>query len=725
LVRLALLELLGRSYEYKLTLISAPTGYGKTTILAQWWRAEAAGLSFAWVSLDEQDNDPVRMWKHILESLREAIPEVDFRANVLVGMSAVGQNLVVTTLPMLINELANLPHRVVLVLDDYQFVTEDRCHESVAVLLEHLPENVHLVLASRSDPPLPLGRLRARGELNEIRDEQLAFSEEEAACLLNEKMGLGIDSDDLRLLLESTEGWPAGIYLAALSMQNREDNHTFVESYGGSDRYIVELLAEQVLTRLPEEVRDFLLRTSVLRRMNGPLCDEVVNTGGSGKLLRELAHANLFIVPLDERGEWYRYHQLFSDFLFYELESTSPELVPILHGRASAWLEGAGYFDDAIRHAIAAKDHERGRLLIARHWFGYMLAGQMATVERWLEALPKESSTHDAALLLMRAWISALSGRIEEAERLLALAEGIPHEKPLPDGTASVEAGANLVRAVFGLGGIKSTVKAARRAAGLEGEQLSPRTPLLYHALGTGLYLSGEPTQAQKRLEEALELTDSGKPLLRMASLYFLSLIAADEGRLEEAESLASELRTVVTRSGLQGIPQASLVLLAHGHVLARRADLTEAQTLLESGLSARRRLPNMSPWPALIGLLDLAQVYFARGDRGGTRQALVEARTILEPFGDDTGVFTELLEHQQRKFHSSRRRNGSLNGELTGRELKVLELISEALSTRQIAERLYVAPSTVKTQIKSVYHKLDVSSRKEAVEEARARGLI
>src|SRR5215207_7472200 len=259
-----LLELLGESLHRKLTLISAPAGYGKTTLLAQWREADKDSLLFAWVSLDEQDNDPVRLGRHILEALRQAAPEEDFGTDVLVGMSVARQRFIETSGPMLINELAELSQRVVLGLDDYHCITKDDSHESVAFFAEHLPENVHLVLASRSDPPLPLGRLRARGEMNEIRDEQLAFSEEEAAYLLNETMGLDIGSDDLGLLLERTEGWPAGLYLASLSLQKREDKHSFIESFGGSNRYIVDLLGEEVLAGLSEEVREFLLKTSIL-----------------------------------------------------------------------------------------------------------------------------------------------------------------------------------------------------------------------------------------------------------------------------------------------------------------------------------------------------------------------------------------------------------------------------------------------------------------------------
>ena len=711
--------------DCKVSVISAATGYGKTTLLAHWRQVEEAKEPFAWVSLDEQDSDPIRLWRHIVEALRQVVPEEeDFGADVLVGMSAVGQRFVGITLPTLINELAELSHPVVLVLDDYQFVTEEDSHESVSFFVEHLPENVHLVISSRSDPPLPLGRLRARGEMNEIRSEQLAFSEEEAACLLNEKMGLDIGPDDLDVLLERTEGWPAAIYLASLSLQQREHQRIPTVSFGGSNRYIVDLLAEEVLASLPEDTKEFLLETSVLRRMTGPLCDAVVGRVGSAKVLRELARSNLFVVPLDEQGEWYRYHHLFSDLLLYELKSSRPELVPILHERASVWSEDERFFDSAIRHAIAATDYERAGMLIARHWYGYMAAGQMVSVERWLESLSEELTTHDAALALVRAWMYALSGQREESERFLVLVESIPYEGPLPDGTASVESGVAIIRASFGFDGVRSTVEAARRAAALEPGPTSPRAGLVRFALGAGLYLSGETSQARKPLEEALALTEDGQPLLRVVAQSFLSVVAAEEGHLEEAESRAREAGALVDRFRLSTVPQATLAPIALGFVLAKRGELEEAETALEGALSVRRELPGLSPWPTLIGLLALASVRTARGDRAGGRAALAEVRAILEA-SPDAGIIPELLERQERKLRTITQRNGHLGEELTERELDVLHLLGGELSTRQMAQSLYVAPSTIRTQVKSIYRKLGVSARGAAVEEALARGLI
>ena len=725
LVRRELLELLRDGLDAGVSVVSAPTGYGKTTLLAHWRRVEVAEVPFAWVSLDEQDDDPIRLWRHIVEAVRGALPEArEFGADVLVSMSAAREGFVEITLPTFINEIAELPYRVVLVLDDYQFVSAVDTHESVAFFVEHLPENVHLVVSGRSDPPLPLGRLRAMGELNEIRAEELAFSEEDVACLLNEKMGLGIGPDDISVLHERTEGWPAGTYLASLSLQDKEDKHAFVESFGGSNRYVVSLLGEEVLAGLDEEVRRFLLETSVLRRLTGPLCDAVTGRGGSGKHLRDLAGSNLFVVSLDEQGEWYRYHHLLSELLLYEIRSTEPELVPTLRERASEWLEGEGYFESAIRQATEAEDHERVGLLIARHWYGYAVTGHAASVERWLGSLPEGTITQDAALCLVKAWLCALFGRREECEEYLALAEGIPHEGPLPDGTASVESGVATVRAIFGFGGIGEMVDAARRADALGLDRTSPQAPLVKLGLGISWYFSGEVARSRRALEGGLRLAHDDHPVLRMSMLSCLSFIAGDEARPEEAESLAREASALVDRFGLRAIPQATWAFIALGRALAGREDLEAAQEELERAYTVRRELRGLSPWPTLVMLLALASVRTACSDRTGARAVLAEARAILEA-SPDAGVFPQLLERQERKLRARPARAGQLDEELTERELDVLRLLSGELSTRQMAQSLYVAPSTVRTQIKSIYRKLGASTRGETVEEARARGLI
>jgi LuxR family maltose regulon positive regulatory protein len=720
-------ELLARLREgsdRKLTLIEAPVGYGKTTLLNQWRRTEDPDLPFAWVTLDKQDNDPARLWKHICEALRGIAPGEQFGADALAGLGMVGTNLVETVLPALVNDLTGLPHRVVLVLDDYHYVTNSECHETVGFLIQRLPKTAHLVISTRSDPPLGLGRLRAWGEVNELRSEQLAFSEEEATSLLRERLGLGIERADIGVLLERTEGWPAGIYLASLSMRGR-DARAFVSSLRGSSRYVVDLLAEEVLAALSEEESDFMIRTSVLERMCGRLCDEVLKAEGSGALLREFGHSNLLVVPLDDGGRWYRYHRLFADFLLYELKTTHPDLVPVLHGRASAWFEREGMLEKAIEHATEAEDFERAGKLIARHWFGYVATGQTATVRAWLDALHGDFVGRTAPLAIVEAWICALRGRREETERFLTLAEAGDYRGELPDGTPSVEAGVTLVRGFFGYGGVGAWVEAAERAARTESGLASPRSALARIGLGMGRYCSGDAAGARILLEEGLGLTTSDQPLLRIAMLSFLSFAVLDEGYPNDAEALAREACALVDGFKLHGIPQAGLAPIALGRVLAKRGDLAEAQTELETGLSARRSLPAMSPWPTLVGLLALATVLIARGDRSEARTVLTEARAILERY-PDAGVFPDLLERQELKLRKGRpSTTATTDGHLTERELEVLRLLHTELSVSELGKHLYVSPSTVKSHVKSIYRKLDVSSRKGAVEQAHARRLI
>jgi LuxR family maltose regulon positive regulatory protein len=324
----------------------------------------------------------------------------------------------------------------------------------------------------------------------------------------------------------------------------------------------------------------------------------------------------------------------------------------------------------------------------------------------------------------VEAWLSALGGRREECEGFLTLAQGIPHEGPLPDGTASVESGVATLRAVFGFGGIKEMVEAARSADALGLDRTSAQAPLVKLGLGFSWYLSGNVAQARRALERGLGLTDGGHPIVRIGMLSGLSFVAGDEGHLEEAESLAREAYALVDRFRLQGIPQATLAPIALGRALAGQGKLKEAQKELESAHSARQRLPGLSPWPTLVGLLALASVRAARGDRVGGREALAETRAIVQD-NPDAGVFPELLARQERRLRVRRPRDGQLDGELTGRELDVLRLLGGELTTRQMAQSLYVAPSTVRTQVKSIYRKLGVSSRKQAVEEASSRGLI
>jgi anti-anti-sigma factor len=352
--RAGLQALLQAGLEAKLCLVDAPAGSGKTTLLTQWC-ADAAGPGrVAWVSLDEGDNDPTRFWEYVVEAFRTVEPNLGETART--ALHRRGVDIPRLVLPSLLNDLGEVGSPLVLVLDDYHLITNAICHQTLEVFLDRLPPNVHVVLSTRLDPPLSLARMRGRGELAELRVGQLQFSDEEAAALLNGSMGLGLAAEDVERLAERTEGWAAGLVLAGLSLRGRQDPSGFVAAFSGGDRHVADYLAAEVLERQPAELRAFLLRTSVLERLSGPLCDAVLETQGSAELLGALEASNLFVVSLDDRRQWYRYHQLFADLLRLQLGAREPGLVPVLHRRAAAWHQAAGHIDEAIGHASAAGD---------------------------------------------------------------------------------------------------------------------------------------------------------------------------------------------------------------------------------------------------------------------------------------------------------------------------------------------------------------------------------
>src|SRR6266702_5756581 len=352
--RRSLSERLSRGTESALTLVSAPAGFGKTTLLAEWLAVAAAdGRSVAWLSLDQRDNDPALFWTYLVAALKAAAPGAG-ALSLLQPPQPPSEAALVT----LLNDLGAISNEVVLVLDDYHVIDARDVQDGMAFLLEHLPPRIHLVIGSRADPALPLARLRGRGELVEIRAADLRFTPGEAAAYLNGVMGLVLTAADVAALEGRTEGWIAALQLAALSLQGREDTAAFIDGFAGDDRYIVDFLAEEVLQRQPEHVQHFLLQTSILDRLSGPLCDAVTGQAGGKAKLAALERANLFLVPLDDRRRWYRYHQLFADVLQAHLLDEQADNVAVLHSRASGWFERNGEPAEAIRHALAAEDFE-------------------------------------------------------------------------------------------------------------------------------------------------------------------------------------------------------------------------------------------------------------------------------------------------------------------------------------------------------------------------------
>ena len=416
-----LMEALGGALERSLILISAPAGFGKTALLADWIRRE--GKPAAWVSLDAGDNDPARFWRHAAAALDRVRPGTGERIAPLLGIPAPYSFEALVT--ALVNELASQTgeDEALLVLDDYHLIASRPVHTSLEFLLEHLPDSLHLVLATRADPPLPLARLRARGQLTELRTADLRFTVAEAAALFRQATGADLSGASVAALTSRTEGWAAGLQLAALSLRGQPDAAGFVAAFSGSHRYVLDYLAEEVLERQPEHVRTFLLETSVLGRLSGELCDAVTGSTGGQALLEAIERANLFLMPLDEVRGWWRYHHLFADLLHARLRQEQPGKLSRLHRAAAGWYEAHRLADEAIRHALAAGDAAWAAELIERHFDALLERAEGATVDRWVAALPAELVRARPRLRLAQAIWALMAGRVGEAERLLADAE--------------------------------------------------------------------------------------------------------------------------------------------------------------------------------------------------------------------------------------------------------------------------------------------------------------
>jgi LuxR family maltose regulon positive regulatory protein len=373
-----LLERLKSEPGRRLTLITAPAGFGKTTLLGEWVAHRSDERSVAWVSLDEGDNDPARFLSYLVAALQTIDEEIG--EGVLSSLRTPASPPVEALTGALLNELAEIPVYLAIVLDDYHVIDSDRVHGVVSFMLERLPPNVHLIIASRIDPPLPLARLRARSQIAEINAAELSFAREEAAAFLNDTMGLELSEEDVEALEERTEGWIAGLQLAALSVRGRKDAPAFIQAFSGSHRDVLDFLSEEVLERQSERMRSFLLETSILERLSVEMCDALTDRDDGQQMLERLERGNVFVVALDDECRWYRYHHLFSDFLQGRLKRERPEQVKELHLRAASWYERNGWISEAVEHALAAGEVEWAVRLVEYQAIALVLRGEGATL---------------------------------------------------------------------------------------------------------------------------------------------------------------------------------------------------------------------------------------------------------------------------------------------------------------------------------------------------------
>ena len=633
-----LTERLDEGLERGLMLVCAPAGYGKTVLLADW--ARRSQYPAGWLSLDAGDNDPARFWRHTLGALDRARPGVADRMGPLLGPPAPAsfEPLVMA----LINELTvpSDDRELLLVLDDYHVIGAQPVHESLGFLLEHRPAGICVVLASRSDPPLALARLRARGQLAELRAGELRFTAGEAAALLQQVAagpGGALPDAALAALAERTEGWAAGLQLAGLSLRGQADVGGFVSAFTGSHRYVLDFLAEEVLERQSEQVRAFLLETSVLERLSGQLCDAVTGRVGSQALLERVERAGLFLVPLDEVRGWWRYHHLFADLLRARLQDQQPGRVAQLHRNAAAWCEERGLADDAIGHAVAAGDTTWAARLIERHFDTvYSVRGEGATIQRWLSALPADLIPSRPRLLLAQGLLAAWSGRAEAVEPLLDAAERASAgagEEPFEPTVG--RAGSMLVNvpALIALhraslaqlrGDAEGTAAFAERALAELGEGERLLDSVARWDLGVTQWLRGQLAEAERTFVSSIA---SWRPAVELTvtawSHYELGQVQRGLGHLEAAVRTCQQALEFTAMPG-RPPPTAGPAYVGLGEVAYQRNEMEIALQHVTKGIALCRQFVYSPPLAA--GLATLAWIRQATGDRAAALDAMGEA---------------------------------------------------------------------------------------------------
>ncbi len=545
------------------TLISAPAGYGKTTLVSSW--LHEAGIPCMWLSLEEGDNDPVSFLQYLLTALQMAIPSI--RLDLLEMVEGLQPASFQAVMNIVINEITRQAGRFVLVMDDFHLIQDQLILDIVAFLLDHIPaQQLHLVLITRADPPLPLSRLRVRNQMVEIRADQLRFTTDEAAEFVNGVMGFNLSDAQLSAMHTRTEGWIAGLQLAGLSMQECKDIPGFITAFSGSHHYIVDYLAEEVLKRQDEQIRAFLLQTSILSRMCGSLCDSLVDIEWAGPpldgqdILESLQKKNLFIISLDEERSWYRYHHLFADALNRRLEYQYPELMPKLYRRASAWYEKNGLIGEAIRYALGAEDLDRVAQLVEQNGCYLLMSGEVLTLLRWIESVEGYFATHPW-LIIQKGWALTLAGRMELAEQTFQAAESVLSDlQPSPDVNTmvgTISAG----RAYWA--DLQGNIPEAGRLA-VQALDLLPDTDTMSQsmrsvataALAKTKLLQGDLTQARKIFDQSAEIGRAANNVEMIINTNGeISNILLEQGQLRQAERLLLDTLPLTVRPDGQRLP--------------------------------------------------------------------------------------------------------------------------------------------------------------------------
>jgi len=707
-----------RSGSTPVVFLSAGPGWGKTTLLAEW--ASRSQRPFAWVSVDENDNDPIVLLTYVAAALDRVSP---LDPAVFDALASPGVSVEAKVVPRLGRALATSEQGVVLVLDDLHVLQDPQGLDAIAALSRHVPSGSQLALSARGDPALPPAALRARGLALDIGPDDLRMEAEEAGQLLS-AAGVELPAVELADLVEHTEGWPAGLYLAALSIRARGTRAKGAATFAGSDRLVADYLRSELLAHLsPDEIR-FLTRTAVLERMSGPLCDAVLESSGCAAILESLERSNLFLVPLDRNRQWYRYHHLFRELLRSELERAEPDLVPRLLGRAAEWWVANGQLETAIGYAQEAGDRDRVAWLLERCIQPAHQSGRVVTAERWLEWVERQGPLERyPAVAVLGALIAAIQGRPVEAERWADAAERGSYQGALADGSPSIESWLALLRALLcrrGLATMRADAQLAVQTLA-RGSQFRPTALLL---LGLSRLLTGEVDQADDLFADAAqEGLELGAQLAAWTALGQRAVVAIEREAWLDAKAFADQAVLLVHGSRMEDYPVSTFVCAVAARVALHREDTQGAREFLARAQRLRPRLTSALPYFSVQTRLELARAYLALADAGGAWTLLREIDPLLRRQPDIGRLPAEVEELRSRL--KTMRADAPGASTLTAAELRLLPYLATHLSFPEIGERLYVSRHTVKSQAMAIYRKLNVTSRSGAVDRGGELGLL
>jgi LuxR family maltose regulon positive regulatory protein len=717
--RSSLIGRLSRGEHQPVVSVVAPAGYGKTTLLSQW--AERNGQAFAWVSADEADNDPKVLLTYVAEAL-DAVEPVSER--VFDALASPGSSVPGSVVPRLGSAFWSMTSPVVLVLDDVHVLHNRECRAALSVLADHVPGGSRLVLAGRSEPPLRVARLRAEGKILEVGPGDLSLTRGEAASLLrNADVALG--EEEVAGLHRRTEGWPAGLYLAALYLREGGSLPRAAVSFGGDDRLVSEYMESEFLARISRGERVFLTRTAVLERMRGPLCDAVLELPGSRMILADLARSNLLLVPLDRRGEWYRYHHLFRDMLLAELERQAPELVPVLRRRAARWCLANGLPEEALEYSIAAGDVGTVARLAGSLGVLAYRQGRRTTVQRWFGWLEDRGGMegHPMAAVLA-SLLSAAMGRPAEAERWADAVDRWQHGDPARPDDPSAAVWAALLRAVLCRRGVEQMGAAADEAVRrFAAESFVSPAPAFYQ--GIARVLSGDPGGGDASLEEAAFVGEQADtPEILALALCERSLLAMARSHWSRAGDLAGQAGAVLRQAGIEESYSAPLVCAVQARADLHRGDVRAVRQQLVRALRLRPLLTYAFPHLAVQARLELTRIHLAVADLSGARTLMREIDELLRR---RPGLGTLAGQAQALQARLSKQRDSSMPGAsaLTAAELRLLPLLATHLSFPEIAAEMFLSRNTIKSEANAIYRKLGASTRSQAVARARELGLL